>query len=81
MAIERGRGGVEVVADLSSNTEDDHSKTRRGGGWNDGVWESASEQEGEEEERSGRPPTGDCYFPTLFGWLAFSVRVSTATSR
>lgn len=52
-----------------------------GGGWDDGVWESASEQEGEEEERSGRPPTGDCYFPTLFGWLAFSVRVSTATSR
>lgn len=79
MAIERGRGGVEVVADLSS-TEDDHSK-HRGGGWDGGVWESASEQKGEEEERSGRPPTGDCYFPTLFGWLSFSVRVSTATSR
>lgn len=79
MAIERGRGGVEVVADLSSSsTEDEHGG---GGGWGWGVWESASEQEGEEEERSGRPPTGDCYFPTLFGWLAFSVRVSTATSR
>lgn len=37
MAIERGRGGVEVVADLSS-TEDDHSK-HGGGGWDGGVGE------------------------------------------
>lgn len=60
-AIGRGRGGVEVVADLSSNTEGDHSRTQRGGrGWMGG-WESASEQGGKdgEEERSGRPPTGE----------------------
>lgn len=61
-----GERGVEVVADLSSSTEGDHSRARRGGGWDGRV--QANKRARKRSGVGGHRPETATFPPSLAGW-------------